>query len=134
MSSLETTKSPQWKLRAFFLIKNRGAFQFFHARIGYFLDLKSKCSLSLSMGKYEKLLLQIIQGVSDANISFDDLCRLLKNLGFDERIRGSHHIFRKAGVIEKINLQQDGGKAKAYQVRQVRATILKYGLGRDLNV
>ena len=86
------------------------------------------------MGKYEKLLLQIIQGVSDANISFDDLCRLLKNLGFDERIRGSHHIFRKAGVIEKINLQQDGGKAKAYQVRQVRATILKYGLGRDLNV
>jgi DNA-binding transcriptional regulator PaaX len=86
------------------------------------------------MGKYEKLLLQIIQGASDANISFDDLCSLLKNLGFDERIRGSHHIFRKAGVIEKINLQQDGSKAKAYQVRQVRNVIVRYNLGGGINV
>ena len=81
------------------------------------------------MGKNEKLLLQILQGASDANISFDDLCVLLKNLGFEERIRGGHHIFRKTGVIEKINLQQDGSKAKAYQVRQVRIVILKYNLG-----
>lgn len=86
------------------------------------------------MGKQEKLLLQILQGTSDANISFDDLCGLLKNLGFDERIRGSHHLFRKSGIIEKINLQQDGNKAKAYQVRQVRAVIVKYGLGGNQNV
>jgi len=85
------------------------------------------------MGKYEKLLLQILQGASDANISFDDLCALLRNLGFDERIRGSHHIFRKGGVIEKINLQQDGSKAKTYQVRQVRLVILKYRLGGSAN-
>jgi DNA-binding transcriptional regulator PaaX len=88
----------------------------------------------LTMGKYENLLLQIVQGASDANISFGDLCRLLKKLGFDERIRGSHHIFRKAGVIEKINLQQDGSKAKAYQVRQVRNVIVKYNLGGEINV
>jgi predicted RNA binding protein YcfA (HicA-like mRNA interferase family) len=84
------------------------------------------------MGTYEKLLLQILQGASDANISFDDLCGLLKKLGFDERIRGSHHMFRKAGVVEKINLQHDGGKTKVYQVRQVRAVILKYNLGGKL--
>ena len=84
------------------------------------------------MGKHEKLLLQILQGISDANISFDDLCGLLKKLGFDERIRGSHHIFRKDGIIEKINLQLDGSKAKAYQVRQVRTVILKYNLGGKL--
>jgi predicted RNA binding protein YcfA (HicA-like mRNA interferase family) len=84
------------------------------------------------MGKYEKLLLQILQGASDANISFEDLCGLLKKLGFDERTRGSHHIFRKAGVIEKINLQHDGSKAKAYQVRQVRAMVVKYKLGGKL--
>jgi len=53
-------------------------------------------------------------------------------LGFDERIRGSHHIFRKQGLIEKINLQRDGSKAKAYQVRQVRNIILKYNLGGEL--
>ncbi len=81
------------------------------------------------MGKYDKLLLQILRGTSDANIRFDDLCKLLQYLGFEERIRGSHHIFRKQGVEEKINLQQDNNKAKPYQVRQVRAVILKYSLG-----
>jgi len=49
-----------------------------------------------------------------------------------ERTRGSHHNFRKEGVEEKINLQRDDGKAKAYQVRQVRAVILRYGMGGDL--
>ena len=56
------------------------------------------------MSRYDKLLEQILQGRSDANIRFDDLCQLLRHLRFDERIRGSHHIFRKQGVEEKINL------------------------------
>jgi hypothetical protein len=30
---------------------------------------------------------------------------------------------------EMINLQRDGGNAKPYQVRQVRAVILRYRLG-----
>ena len=81
------------------------------------------------MSKHGKLLLQILQGQSDANINFEDLCRLLLHLGFEERIRGSHHIFRKLGVEDKINLQRDGNKAKTYQVRQVRNTLLKYSLG-----
>ncbi|MBI4683614.1 MAG: type II toxin-antitoxin system HicA family toxin [Nitrospirae bacterium] len=84
------------------------------------------------MSKYDKLLLQICRGSSDANISFDDLCSLLKKLGFEERIRGSHHIFRKEGIVEKINLQRDGSKAKVYQVRQVRNIILKYNFGEEL--
>ena len=67
-------------------------------------------------------------GTSDANISFEDICQLLRRLGFEVRIRGSHHIFRKEGVEEKINLQRDGNKSKVYQVRQVRAVILKYNL------
>ena len=83
------------------------------------------------MGKYEKLLLQILRGASDANIAFDDLRRLLLSLGFVERTRGSHHIFRKEGIEEKINLQRDKNKAKAYQVRQVRVVILKYRLGGE---
>ncbi|MBA3247340.1 MAG: type II toxin-antitoxin system HicA family toxin [Pyrinomonadaceae bacterium] len=83
------------------------------------------------MGKYEKLLLQVLRGTSDVNISFDELCQLLIRLGFEERIRGSHHTFRKQGIEEKINLQKDGTKAKAYQVRQVRAVIVKYKLGDE---
>ncbi|HEX8632989.1 MAG TPA: hypothetical protein VF703_02440 [Pyrinomonadaceae bacterium] len=81
------------------------------------------------MSKYEKLLLQILRGTSDANVPFDGLRGLLKHLSFDERIRGSHHIFTKEGIEEILNLQPLGSKAKAYQVKQVRGVILKYGLG-----
>ena len=80
------------------------------------------------MDKYEELRLRILQGKSDANINFDELRHLLQGLGFEERIRGSHHIFRKPGVRELINLQQEGSKAKVYQVHQVRQVILRYGL------
>lgn len=83
------------------------------------------------MGHYESLVSLILQGASDANISFEELCHLLKRLGFEERIRGSHHIFRKSGIVERLNLQRDGHKAKPYQVRQVRAIILKYKIGRE---
>jgi len=74
-------------------------------------------------------LLKILSGQSDANIAFADLCNLLLHLGFEERIKGSHHIFRKEKIMEKINLQQDGNKAKVYQVRQIRNILLTYKLG-----
>ncbi len=83
------------------------------------------------MSKYKKLMLQILKGTSDANIAFSDLCQLLRHLGFAERTRGSHHMFRKEGVEEKINLQKDRNKAKPYQVKQVRSVILKYRLGGE---
>ena len=80
------------------------------------------------MGKYEKLLDKVLRGSSDANIAFEDLCQLLRRLGFEERISGSHHNFRKAGVEAKINLQEDESKAKAYQVRQVRTVLVDNNL------
>lgn len=83
------------------------------------------------VGQRDKLLNRILTGTSDANIDFDDLCQMLHRLGFAERIRGSHYIFRKQGIEEMVNLQRDGSKAKVYQVRQVRNVILKYKLGGD---
>jgi predicted RNA binding protein YcfA (HicA-like mRNA interferase family) len=77
----------------------------------------------------DKVLERVLSRTSDANIRFDDLCHLLSSLGFEMRVRGGHHIFRKAGLEEKINLQREGSEAKPYQVRQVRAVILKYRLG-----
>ena len=50
-------------------------------------------------------------------------------LGFEERIRGSHHIYSKEGIIEILNLQPKGSESKPYQVKQVRQVILKYKLG-----
>jgi len=44
------------------------------------------------MTAHDKLLIKILRGTSDANIPFSGLCNLLKGLGFDERIRGDHHI------------------------------------------
>lgn len=70
-----------------------------------------------------------MRGTSDANILFTDIRLLLQSFTFDERIRGSHHIFSKVGVEEIINLQPKGTHAKPYQVKQVRNLILKYKLG-----
>ncbi len=84
------------------------------------------------MGKYAKLLLLVLRGLSDTNIGFDELCGLLNQLGFEVRVRGSHHVFTQDGVREQLNLQKDGAKAKPYQVKQVRAVITKYKLGKDL--
>jgi predicted RNA binding protein YcfA (HicA-like mRNA interferase family) len=83
------------------------------------------------MATYKKLLEKVISGRSDANIRFEDLRNLLARLGFEERSRGSHHIFLRAGVEEMINLQKEGHMAKPYQVRQVRAVITKYGLNQE---
>lgn len=81
------------------------------------------------MGKRDKLVGKILSGTSDANTPFADLRGLLGELGFDERVRGSHHIFTREDVEEIINLQPKGDMAKPYQVRQVRNLILRYKLG-----
>ena len=80
------------------------------------------------MAKPEKILDKILRGTSDTNIPFADLCHLLILLGFDERIRGDHHIFTKNVVVEILNLQPKGSQAKPYQVKQIRSIIVKYKL------
>jgi hypothetical protein len=70
------------------------------------------------MAQIDKLIAKLMLGASDANFSFSDLCE-------------SHHIFSKEGVEEIFNLQPQKGdrsKAKPYQVKQVRAVVLKYKL------
>ena len=83
------------------------------------------------MSKHEKTLLTVLRGTSDASIRFDDLCALLLKLGFEHRIKGSHHIFHKHGIAEILNLQPIGSVAKVYQVKQVRSVILKYKLADE---
>jgi predicted RNA binding protein YcfA (HicA-like mRNA interferase family) len=80
------------------------------------------------VGKIEKTLDRILRGGADANISFQELQKLLLQLGFSERIRGSHHIYAKANIAEILNLQPVGNKAKPYQVKQVRNIIITYRL------
>ena len=83
------------------------------------------------MAPRDKTLEAVLRGTSDANIGFRDLCNLLAQLGFEERVRGSHHIFTRHDVEEILNLQPKQGKAKPYQVKQVRGVLLKYHLAGD---
>jgi len=74
----------------------------------------------------------VLTGIADANIRFAELRKLVLSLGFKERIKGDHHIYSKSGIIEIINLQPlNSGKAKPYQVKQIRNLIYKYKLNKD---
>jgi len=82
------------------------------------------------MTRHGKFLIRLLSGSADQALRFDELCALLRRLGFSERHRGgSHHIFTRDSVVEILNLQpRGGGEAKAYQVKQVRDIILRYQL------
>ena len=83
------------------------------------------------MSKLEKLLEKLLRGTSDASFSFDDLRYILRRVGFEEHVKGSHHIFSRDGVEEQPNLQRYRASkdAKPYQVRQVREILTKHDLG-----
>ncbi len=83
------------------------------------------------MTKHAKFLQRLLNGRGDTDISFADLCSLLKRLGFQVRVRGNHHIFTKDGVAEIINLQPLDAKTKPYQVKQVRNILLAYHMDKD---
>jgi hypothetical protein len=80
------------------------------------------------MSKHEKFLQRLMSGQAGTDIDFDDLYSLLIRHGFQVRKRGDHHIFTKEGVLEIINLQPVNGKAKSYQVKQVRNLLRNYHL------
>lgn len=83
------------------------------------------------MSKVDKILFKIINGISDKNIEFNEFVNLLLKLGFELRIKGSHHIFTKEEIDEIINIQSKNGKAKPYQVKQVRELVIKYKLNSN---
>jgi len=54
---------------------------------------------------------------------------LVRAFGFElDRVTGSHHIFRHPDVRELVNLQEVGGDAKPYQIRQFLRLIERYKL------
>jgi predicted RNA binding protein YcfA (HicA-like mRNA interferase family) len=60
------------------------------------------------MGRFSKLRAKILAGGSDANVEFSALRQLLLRLGFNERVKGGHHIFTRNDVVEILNLQPNG--------------------------
>jgi predicted RNA binding protein YcfA (HicA-like mRNA interferase family) len=76
----------------------------------------------------DKILEKLLRGESDTNIRFEELIHLLQAKGFRMRVSGSHHIFTRPGVLQRINIQREGAKAKPYQVRQIRRILTDYKL------
>ncbi len=57
-------------------------------------------------------------------VRFEDALKVAKKYFGEPRISGSHHIFKTPWAGDpRINLQNDSGKAKAYQVKQLIAAI-----------
>lgn len=74
-----------------------------------------------------KLLEKILAG--SLNISFRDFRKVVEAFGFRlSRVKGSHHIFTHPSVPELVNLQEVGGKAKPYQMRQFLKLVEEYNL------
>ena len=79
------------------------------------------------MPTIKKIYADVLRGQSDHNLRFSDLKRLLDALGFKCSVRGNHFIYRRDDT-PIINIQPENGKAKAYQVRQIREIIISVGL------
>jgi predicted RNA binding protein YcfA (HicA-like mRNA interferase family) len=66
---------------------------------------------------------------SPENLRFGEVCALARAFGFHlSRVSGSHHIFARQDVRELVNLQDVGGKAKPYPVKQLLDLVERYNL------
>jgi len=55
---------------------------------------------------------------------FSEVCQLAECYGFEfARQKGSHRMYKKPGRTGLMNFQDDRGKAKEYQVKQLLAVI-----------
>lgn len=62
------------------------------------------------------------------DVKFNDLCKVCEHYFGEPRTSGSHNIYKTPWQGNpRINIQDDKGKAKAYQVRQVLKAIDKLG-------
>jgi hypothetical protein len=76
------------------------------------------------MGSIEHLVQQFEK--NPQNVGFADLCRVCNHYFGKARKKGSHNIYKTPWQGDpRINIQNDNGKAKAYQVRQVIKAIKK---------
>ncbi len=67
-----------------------------------------------------------------ANVRFSDLLKICTHYFGENRSKGSHYIFKTPWPGDpRINIQNDNGKAKTYQVKQVLMAVNK--LGGDYN-
>ncbi len=82
------------------------------------------------MTRKEKRRQEVMSGRQDANVSIAELTGVLRDLGFEKVSQvGSHQKWAREDIPEFAEVQEaKGGKAKPYQVAQVRDLIESYEL------
>ena len=66
---------------------------------------------------------------SQKNVRYSDFVALIESFGFEyDRTRGSHTMYKHMGVPKIMNIQDDKGQAKSYQVKQLLGLVKKYNL------
>jgi predicted RNA binding protein YcfA (HicA-like mRNA interferase family) len=77
--------------------------------------------------KKRKLIQKLL--TSSKNVRFTEACAGAEAFGFRlSRVNGDHHIYVHPEIPELVNLQNVGGKAKPYQVKQLPQIIERYNL------
>jgi predicted RNA binding protein YcfA (HicA-like mRNA interferase family) len=75
------------------------------------------------MSKCEKLIQKILSG---KNVSYDEAENMLLNLGFQLKIRGSHHNFRKPKYHRTISIKKRP-QLLSYQVNDLQEVLKDHG-------
>ena len=66
------------------------------------------------------------------NVKFTDLCKVCTHYFGEPRQKGSHYIYKTPWRGDpRINIQNDKGKGKPYQVRQILKAIERLGVKHD---
>ncbi len=71
------------------------------------------------MSQWQKLIQKILEG---KNTSYEEAKNVLFHLGFELKIRGSHHIFRKNGYIKNVSIKRRS-QLLPYQMRDLKEIL-----------
>ena len=75
------------------------------------------------MSKLDKLIKKILNG---KNVSYDDAENILITLGFQLKISGSHHIFRKPQYQKTVSIKIRP-QLMPYQVNDLKEVLKDHG-------
>ncbi len=76
------------------------------------------------MSSRDKLIQRILSGAK--NVSFDEVESLLLWLGFNVKVSGSHHVFRKLSGCCTVSIKKRS-QLLAYQIDDLREVLIKHG-------
>jgi predicted RNA binding protein YcfA (HicA-like mRNA interferase family) len=75
------------------------------------------------MSKLQKLIQKVLDF---RTVSYEEAENILKGLGFALNIKGSHHIFRKAGYPKNLSFKRRS-QLLTYQINKLREVLKDHG-------